>query len=566
MTPMQPKQQKMRRWQIEAALAYAEANAWHFLARVTPGGGKTYWALRIAQAELCQGTVERIVLVVPTRPIKEQWIEETAKRLGFKLVDYDAFEAGGIGYITTYQQLAGEAAENFRAYCKEFKVFAIFDEVHHASDRNTWGERLRYAFSGAGRILSLTGTPFRSDGRPVPFVRYEKDLCQPDFSFVYPQALADNIVRSLRFVFYDGSARWQRDGEPPEEGQVSVAGEESPETLRAALEPSGDFARAMIQGAHTELIQMPPGSAGLLVAKDTEHANQLACLLAEVTGRQPVVVHTASAGSKRKIKAFRNSDEPWIVSVRMVSEGVDFPRVRVICWMTNYKTQLYFEQLIARGLRGPAAEECVVVMPELPSLVAMSYAVTHAAIPSLAKKLDSGKDDEPGGQRTISDIKFLGSEGYLSRTFTPSEPTSDTDDPIAISCLSRRKDKSDKEMARYHSDEAHRQRVLARASSEEYLQRSSQSRRNRYKDDPEYRKKVSGRNSRRREDPAFVQRNIEYQKSLRESAEYRASMSKAMTDKYHADPSYRQKKLDYEKKRYQAKKLAQQQRGPISND
>ena len=48
----------------------------------------------------------------------------------------------------------------------------ILDEIHHAGDALSWGEGVREAFDPATRRLSLTGTPFRSDINPIPFVTY----------------------------------------------------------------------------------------------------------------------------------------------------------------------------------------------------------------------------------------------------------------------------------------------------------------------------------------------------------------------------------------------------------
>ena len=48
----------------------------------------------------------------------------------------------------------------------------VLDEVHHAGDSLSWGESVREAFAPATRRLALTGTPFRTDVNPIPFVSY----------------------------------------------------------------------------------------------------------------------------------------------------------------------------------------------------------------------------------------------------------------------------------------------------------------------------------------------------------------------------------------------------------
>ena len=67
--------------------------------------------------------------------------------------------------------------------------------IHHGGDAKTWGEAIREAFGDATRRLALTGTPFRSDDSPIPFITYEPDSAgalrsKADHSYGYADALA----------------------------------------------------------------------------------------------------------------------------------------------------------------------------------------------------------------------------------------------------------------------------------------------------------------------------------------------------------------------------------------
>ena len=92
-------------------------------------------------------------------------------------------------------------------------TLVILDEIHHAGETATWGQALRDAFSRANYRVALSGTPFRSDGGAIPFVRYHAGACVADTSYDYAQALSDGVCRALVFPLHGGEAHWvSRDG------------------------------------------------------------------------------------------------------------------------------------------------------------------------------------------------------------------------------------------------------------------------------------------------------------------------------------------------------------------
>ena len=110
------------------------------------------------------------------------------------------------GVVTSYQQVAVSAAA-LRELARHAVV--VLDEVHHAGEDQAWGESLRLAFGASARRLSLSGTPFRSDTRAIPFVRYEADEAVPDFEYGYGDALRDGgVVRPVYFPRIGGEMEW----------------------------------------------------------------------------------------------------------------------------------------------------------------------------------------------------------------------------------------------------------------------------------------------------------------------------------------------------------------------
>ena len=173
-----------RAWQA-AFLARTTAHAaTDFLLVATPGAGKT---LAACEAVRRSGLGQAIV-VCPTTALRAQWAD-AADRVGLHL-DPRWRNADGAwrddvdGIVVTYQQVA--SAPDLFAHHLGRPTFVVLDEIHHAGESATWGTALRTAFDGATRRLSLSGTPFRSDARAIPFVRYDDDRrCAPDFVYGY---------------------------------------------------------------------------------------------------------------------------------------------------------------------------------------------------------------------------------------------------------------------------------------------------------------------------------------------------------------------------------------------
>jgi superfamily II DNA or RNA helicase len=90
-----------------------------------------------------------------------------------------------------------------------------------------------------------------------------------------------------------------------------------------------------------------------------------------------------------KINAFRRTDKRWLVSVAMVSEGVDIPRLRVLIYLSSALTELAFRQAVGRVVRtnGPQDDtRAYVVMPSFDILEAYARKVEDEMSPSARKE------------------------------------------------------------------------------------------------------------------------------------------------------------------------------------
>ncbi|WP_420094758.1 DEAD/DEAH box helicase [Nocardia asteroides] len=374
----------LRAWQRRALTKYLTARPRDFLAVATPGAGKTTFALRVAAELLADRTVDQITVVAPTEHLKHQWAQAAA-RSGIALDSRFSNTTGGTsgdyhGVVVTYAQVAAHPFKH-RVRTENKRTLVILDEVHHAGDAKSWGDAVAEAFGDATRRLALTGTPFRSDDSRIPFIVYEPDesgfdRSRADHSYGYADALADGVVRPVVFLAYSGEAHWRdsageeysaRLGEP-------LSAEHTARAWRTALDPAGDWMSKVLQAADTRLRQLRasgmPDAGGLVIATDQERARDYAELLEHISGRRPALVLSDDPTSSARIGSFGASDEPWMVAVRMVSEGVDVPRLAVGVYATSASTPLYFAQAIGRFVRArQPGETASVFLPSVPVLL-----------------------------------------------------------------------------------------------------------------------------------------------------------------------------------------------------
>jgi len=374
---------KLRAWQSAAIEQYFTTNPRDFLAVATPGAGKTTFALTVAAELLSRRVVERVTVIAPTEHLKTQWAEAAA-RVGIPIDPSYSGKKGPtskdfVGVAVTYAGVATNPLAH-RIRVERFKTLVILDEVHHAGDALSWGDSIREAFEPATRRLALTGTPFRSDINPIPFVTYAPDAdgvpkSVADYTYGYAHALADHVVRPVLFMAYSGEMQWRtragdevaaRLGEPLTKDMTAQA-------LRTALDPKGSWMPAVLQAADRRLSEVRrhvPDAGGLVIASDQDSARAYAALLKEITGTRPVVVLSDEKAASSRIAKFSDSDDRWMVAVRMVSEGVDVPRLAVGVYATTVSTPLFFAQAVGRFVRArKRGETASVFLPSVNNLL-----------------------------------------------------------------------------------------------------------------------------------------------------------------------------------------------------
>jgi superfamily II DNA or RNA helicase len=421
----------LRAWQADALTHYLLSTPRDFLAVATPGAGKTTYALRLATELFGRGAITRVTVVAPTEHLKTQWAD-AASRVGIRIDPWFTNAAGRHGedydgVAVTYAQVASKPLLH-RARTKAAPTLVILDEIHHGGDNLSWGDAIREAFEPATHRLGLTGTPFRSDTSPIPFVRYEMGpdsirRSKADYSYGYGEALRDGVVRPVLFLAYGGSMRWRtkagdevsaRLGEPMTKDATAQA-------WRTALDVRGEWIPSVLAAADKRLTQVRagvPDAGGLVIASNQTQARAYAKILHGISGERPLVVLSDYAGSSGRIEEFAEGIQRWMVAVRMVSEGVDVPRLCVGVYATSTSTPLYFAQAVGRFVRARRrGETASIFLPSVPRIL------EHAA--RLEDERDHALDriGKPGAEACIwsAEDDLLGAANRTGSTADPQE-------------------------------------------------------------------------------------------------------------------------------------------------
>jgi len=426
---------RLRPWQKAAFDRFVAADAKDFLAVATPGAGKTTFALTASRYALARHPT-RLVVVAPTAHLKLQWARAAA---AFSLHLDPAWSAADgrlspdmHGIVTSYQQVAASPALVARLAAD---AFVVFDELHHAADERAWGTAIQAAFADASRRLALSGTPFRSDTRAIPFVRYSGDEAVPDYEYSYGDALTDRrVVRPVYFPRTNGHMEWAApDGSlHAATFDDSLNAARASERLRTALSLEGEWLPTVLRSAVERLGMIrreQPDAGGLVIATDQEHARGIAEILRDRFHTRARVVTSDDPTASKGIEAFATGREPWLVAVRMVSEGVDIPRLRVGVYATTTATELFFRQAVGRLVRwtrGTPRQRAWLFIPDDARLCVLAARIAEQRRHSLTRAAEAALERSPFAGPFVRDAEQMSLFAAISAVATEAaEPDDD---------------------------------------------------------------------------------------------------------------------------------------------
>jgi len=377
---------KLRQWQVscinKALKRYLNGNS-HFLTLATPGAGKTLMASELADQLLKNNLIDLVICFSPSSIVSQDFSQSLQLRINER---FDGL-LGSKGHSLTYQNLQ-YLDENFWQLFHRYRVFVIFDEIHHCAgstidNANAWGEQIILNIQDKAKYtLALTGTPWRSDAAPIVLSTYMHPNNKISCDYVYglAEAIQDNVCRIPQIIAVDNN-------------NISVIDDDETKTftsfkclLSQSIIPYQEIIenekviKYVISSAQKKLDAIRiknSDAAGLIVASSVEHAQQISTLMKACFNEDAVVVTYRENEPTRIIQQFRHAKTKWIISVGMISEGTNIPRLQVCCHLTNIKTEMHFRQILGRTLRmtGSKNQEAVMYMPAEPKLLEYAYRV-----------------------------------------------------------------------------------------------------------------------------------------------------------------------------------------------
>lgn len=376
-----------------------------FVCTAFPGSGKTVFALMWFIIARYKKWVDRIIIISPGDNIKTNWQTE-AKEFGIELWSktkeaMDCLKAGFDGRSVTYSKIfmlksKTEDITRIRNEITKSKTLLVLDEAHHTSTESSWGNILQLLFGEASSILLLSGTPFRTDNVPLPFVPVVKDengmyIFKPDEIYSYAEGVSDGVLRKVVGHTHNAEVSWKQ-GDTSYTHLLSEVLNKRQENKRwhAALDPKPEegepeYMNETLVLAIKKVKELRASgfkeAQGLVVCENAENAeyirNTLMPFLAENylddEGFLPeIALSQYGESSADTIKQFKKypKQRPWIVAVRQVSEGVNIPNIAVIAYASNVTTSLFMIQVIGRMIRRSTTfpmsqlKECYIFLPD----------------------------------------------------------------------------------------------------------------------------------------------------------------------------------------------------------
>ncbi|GGP10980.1 DEAD/DEAH box helicase [Oceanobacillus neutriphilus] len=237
----------------------------------------------------------------------------------------------------------------------DFFDMIIIDEAHHA-EAKTWKRAIEY-FSNS-KILKVTGTPFRSDGRNIE----GKEV----YKYSLAQAMAKGYVKSLEKIDHiPDQMFFTLDNNPDRVYTLSELRENNikeenwiQRSVALSRESNKKIINLSIKNLEEkkELTNNPHKI--IAVACSIDHAENIKKLYKE-KGYESSIVHSKleKYEQEKELKKINDNEVDVVINVAMLGEGYDHKFLSIAAIFRPFKTLLPYAQFIGRTLRSIESED-----------------------------------------------------------------------------------------------------------------------------------------------------------------------------------------------------------------
>jgi DNA repair protein RadD len=331
------------------------------------------YILWIAQSdELCEQAVEAFREVWTDHSIRaalaEPGLRQRSLRL-FRLWSYrsapDPTEQGVIiASIQKLDSMCRREDATLSALVNRVLVVVV-DEAHHAIAP---GYSRVFRALGIGSktneserpLLGLTATPYRgSDVENAQLIRrFQGNLIAPNWADPMGRLRDDGILAVMTTTVLKTNLTYQLTTK--EQGHVQQF-HDLPESALSRIGSDHDRNKLILK----HMLDFAPDWPVLFFGCSVNHARAIALLLRR-RGRSAAVVTSETPRSLRRgwIDEFRSGELQYLCNYGVLTTGFDAPKVRVVVVARPTASVLLYEQMVGRGMRGPAnggKQECLVV-------------------------------------------------------------------------------------------------------------------------------------------------------------------------------------------------------------
>lgn len=445
-----------REWQLKFLRAHTKGSAARkaassigqdcFCLFAGTGSGKTKAAGLLASHLLNLKLINQIVFVCPSDCIASKTIDDFRHFFRINMGDQAiGNKKGGLGrqyqgYAVNYQTVF-KRWEHHRSNCGNDNTLVIFDEVHHLGETASWGDTCKKAFGTAPYVLALTGTPYRSDDTSIPFIRYAKTAgstlytLKADYSYTLGRAVADGVCRKPVFKTFDVSVSLRNGHDSGFRtftfDDTNISEPDAADRLRFAVAPGSPGRERILRAAlpkckeaGRKVVIFLGGDADGKNTPTTDAKEDLPELLQKLGYTEDdyeVITHDDKEAAG-KIKEFGKSDKWILISVKMVSEGIDIPELSAAIFLTTITAKQTTIQRFGRILRmrhpdDPIKEGWVFIFRD-PRYAEMCLEAEGEITQEIAIKQDRTPEVEGDSGEAGASDRFRRTEGVCHDDFT----------------------------------------------------------------------------------------------------------------------------------------------------